>query len=499
MACIHIAGFLHESNSFSAVATDLAAFEHCAYTAGLKRGSGVFDLRVSPLAIGGFIQRAEALGHDLHPLLYAFAEPSGPVTRDAFELVLDELVARIAAGPPPDAVFLDLHGAMVVEHHDDGEAEILRRIRQAVGNIPIVTALDLHGNIGASTLKDADLAAAYLTYPHIDMAERGGKLAVLLDHMLATGTRPAMAYQQLPFLIPDQCQSTDLEPARSLYAMARDMEEQSGIWSVSLMCGFYQADVEFAGPSIFVFADTQAAADSALAGLAGAVMDAEGSFRGELLAVQAAADLASRWSGSTPLILADIQDNPGGGAASDNVELLEALLGSGVRNAAVGMICDPAAARQAHASGIGSTINLSLGGKGTPTQRPLVADFEVTALREGTVALTGPFSGLDIDLGLSAAVRIGGIDVIICSKPTQCLDRAYFRVHEIMPEERHVLVLKSAAHYRGDFAAIAGQIADVATDSACVADATRLPYTRLRTTVRLSGHGRTLADIQRSE
>jgi microcystin degradation protein MlrC len=302
---------------------------------------------------------------------------------------------------------------------------------------------------------------------------------------------------KLPFLIPDQCQSTELEPSRSLSAAASELESRAGIWTVSLMAGFYQADVEFAGPSIIVYADDVEAARSVADDLAKRVLAAETQFAGELLTPAEAADLAAAWLGTAPLILADIQDNPGGGAASDNVELLEALVQRRVHDAAVAMICDPKAARLAHACGVGTEVTLALGGRGMPGQRPFAGDFTVVSTNRHPVALEGPFSGLSVDIGLSAALRIGGVHVVVCSKPSQCLDRAYFRAHGIEPERQRVLVLKSAAHYRGDFGSIAGRIVDVATNSACVADATRLNFRKLRPDVRLSGLGPTLADLGR--
>jgi microcystin degradation protein MlrC len=331
------------------------------------------------------------------------------------------------------------------------------------------------------------------------MAARGEKLAQLTDRMLRTSKRPEVAFVRIPYLFPDPAQCTDLEPAKSLYRMTAQMEERPGVWTASLMAGFYQGDVPFAGPSLFVYADDQATADAAASELEEAILEAEPSFSGRLLSVEEAVERAAAWEGAAPLILADIQDNPGGGAASDNIELLEALAARGVPDAAVAMVCDPDAARTAHEAGVGARVKLALGGKGTDGQTPLVGEFTVVATNRHPIALEGPFSGLSIDIGQSAALRFGGVHVVVSSKPSQCLDRAYFRAHGIEPERQRVLVVKSAAHYRADFEPMAGGILDVATNSGCVADATKLPFRKLREDVRLSGMGPTLADLRRSK
>jgi microcystin degradation protein MlrC len=68
--------------------------------------------------------------------------------KDAYERIVTEMVDGIVAAGPIDAVYLDLHGAMVTEHHDDGEGETLARVRKAIGrDLPLVVSLDLHANV----------------------------------------------------------------------------------------------------------------------------------------------------------------------------------------------------------------------------------------------------------------------------------------------------------------------------------------------------------------
>src|SRR5262249_7073476 len=128
------------------------------------------------LATAQFLAAAEAAGHTLAPLAWAGAQPAGRVTDDAFERLAGRLVAGLRAAPP-DAVFLELHGAMVTQTYDDGEGELLRRVREVVGTVPILISLDLHANVSPAMVEHADFISSYRTYPHIDWGAAGARCA----------------------------------------------------------------------------------------------------------------------------------------------------------------------------------------------------------------------------------------------------------------------------------------------------------------------------------
>ena len=197
------------------------------------------------LPIAGFIDAAAAAGHDVVPLTWAAAEPSAHVTRDAFERIAAMLLDDIAAARPFDAVYLDLHGAMVCEHLEDGEGALLARLRAAVGEAPLVASLDLHANVTEDMAAAADALVAYRAYPHTDMAETGARTLPVLERV-AAGARPAKAFRKLDFLPPLPWQCTMIEPARSLYAMLE--APGAGVWSASICMGFPPADIRAVGP-----------------------------------------------------------------------------------------------------------------------------------------------------------------------------------------------------------------------------------------------------------
>src|SRR4051794_5218687 len=278
MARIAIGGLHHETNSF---APQPATFERFAEADGwppLSRGSEILANTAGiNLAISGFVEAASPR-HELVPLTWANACPSGPVTRDAYERLAGMLVEDLTAAMPVDALFLDLHGAMVTEHLGDGEGELLRRLREIAPRLPIVAALDLHANVSEAMVALSDALAAYRTYPHVDLALTGARCLPLLEAMLA-GVRLAKAFRRIEFLIPLPWQCTTIEPARSLYGMLGEIEGGE-VASASVCTGFPAADTPVCGPSVVAYGRDQAAADAAADRLAGAFRAAQPPFGG---------------------------------------------------------------------------------------------------------------------------------------------------------------------------------------------------------------------------
>ncbi|MEQ8397117.1 M81 family metallopeptidase [Thalassobaculum sp.] len=496
MARIAIGGFQHETNTFAPTKAEYEAFTRGGGWPALVSGEAMFEAVAGiNISVAGFIEGARASGHDLVPTTWAAASPSAEVTDDAFErisgLIVEGLRAALAAGKL-DAVYLCLHGAMVTESHEDGEGELLRRVRAVVGpDLPVVASLDLHGNITRACFDAATAMVAYKTYPHIDMADTGRRTAAILDKILVEGV-PFKAFRQLDFLIPLSWQCTMAEPSGPIYQRMAALET-GGVWTASYLPGFPAADIADCGPTILAYGTTQADADRAADAVAADVAGHEAAFAGKIYDPDEAVAEARRLSAgaSKPVVIADTQDNPGAGGNSDTTGMLRALVSSGVDRAAIGLIIDPEAAKAAHAAGVGATITVALGGHSNiPGDSPFQGSFVVEALHDGNTTGTGPFyRNARMALGPSAALRIGGVRIAVASRKVQMADQALYRFVGIEPTEQAILVNKSSVHFRADFTPIAYAILVAAAPGPMIADPAQLPWSRLRPGVRLSPNG----------
>ena len=423
---IAIAGFQHETNTFAPMGATFEDFlKHDAWPS-LTRGAAVLDAFAGlNVPIAGFMQAARAAGQELVPALWCSAEPSSYVTRDAFERVTTMLCEDFAKGAPFDAVYLDLHGAMVAEDFDDGEGEILNRVRQVVGTrVPVVVSLDLHANVTPAMVEHADAIAIFRTYPHVDMEDTGARTHRMLQGILERGPL-AKAYRQVPYLTPLSAQCTHDEPNRSLYRYIESLDAPD--LSVDYACGFPPADIWDCGASVVAYGpDTEkveAAADRVLMRL----IEAEPEFVNALLSPQEAVRVAME-EGAGPVVIADVQDNPGAGATSDTTGMLEALVEGGARGAVLALLHDPEVAAQAHRTGVGEKMAASLGGKlGTAGVSPWPGRFRVAALGDGRFTCTGEmYRGARTELGPMALLEVDDpscdVKVVVGSERFQCLD-----------------------------------------------------------------------------
>ncbi|QTF09052.1 M81 family metallopeptidase [Brenneria izadpanahii] len=476
-------GFEHETNTFAPSPADWRMFEQGGGWPGMTQGDAVWPaISGKNIPAAGFVAQALAHGDETIPTVWAAASPSGPVTRDAFERIAGLIVDGIRTALPVDAVYLDLHGAMVAEHADDGEGELLRRVRALVGAaVPIVVSLDLHANVTQAMLDNADYLAAFRTYPHVDMADTGARAYDLLTRRIASGRPPAKAVRRIPFLIPISWQCTDMSPARELYQQLASLETEQT--HLSFTMGFPAADFAECTPVIWAYAPEQAQAERLADTLFAAVCKAEPRFCDKTYTPDEAVQYAMRQAsqGLRPIVIADAQDNPGAGSDSDTTGMLRALIRNQASRAAIGLMVDPDAMQTIAAAGAGNTVTLSLGGHaGLSDDRPFAADFFIERIMSGRFKATGPyFGGFDMDLGPSACLKIGEVRVVVSTYKAQMADQSMFRFAGIETTEQDILVVKSAVHFRADFSAIATEIIVAAAPGFMPVDLTTLPWRHL--------------------
>ncbi len=493
---IAVGGFQHETNTFAPHLAPFEAFERTDSWPGLTSGEALFNTMAGlNIPLSGFIDSARQAGHQLHPLCWCSAEPSSYVTRDAFERVADIICSELRAGASVEAVYLDLHGAMVTEHYQDGEGELLRRVRQIVGPaIPVVISLDLHANVTEAMVEHSDAMTIYRTYPHLDMAATGARAFELLEFLLA-GHRLHKAMRKIPFLFPLTSQCTDFEPCRSIYGELDAMSLKPGMSDVDFATGFPPADIAECGAAVVAYGVDEDTVEATVDQLYQQVLDAEADFTFETFSADDAVLRAMDNDSDKPVVLADAQDNPGAGGTADTTGLLEALVRNGARQAVIAVFYDPEVADMAHAAGVGALLEVELGTKsGFPGVEPYRGQFVVEALGDGRFVYTGAMNlNSHAELGNMALLRIVDDDfevrVVVGSARAQCLDLAMIRHLGIEPTEQKIVAVKSTVHFRADFDPIAAETLVVISPGAnfCVLD--ELNFANLRPGVRLGPNG----------
>jgi len=294
------------------------------------------------------------------------------------------------------------------------------------------------------------------------------------------GERLYKAHRQIPFLIPMLWQCTLIEPFASLMQIVAQ-QERDNVVAAAIIPGFPLADTYDCGPSVLAYATSLADAEAAAQRLYEAVLSRRSAFRGQLYSPEEAVDYALKVEGKGPIILADTQDNPGGGGSGDTTDILHELVRRRVQDVCVGVLCDPAAAAAAHAAGTGTTIELALGGKMGVGAKPLTGHYLVQALGSGQFTGTGPFyRGCRMELGPMALLNLDGILILISSHKQQAADKAMFHHLGVDPLDMRILVLKSSIHFRADFGPIAREILTVVAPGENHADLRQLQYSRLR-------------------
>ncbi len=478
-----LAGFMHETNTFSRLPTDLEAYR----ARNLYRGEEVVErLTGTRTEMAGFLEACERYGWSPVTPVYANATPSGPVTRHAFETVAGDMLAALDGEGPFDAVLLALHGAMVTEHVDDGEGELLGLIRDRVGaGVPIAVTLDLHANVTDRMAELADVMIAYRTYPHVDQYEVATEAAALVARALAGDIAPVVHIARGPMLDgADHGRTTSPGPMTEVLASAERLMDEPGVLAASLAAGFPWADILETGPCAILTAD---GSDARFAEMAERLIDEVWEKRTRLTVdivgpEQAIAAVVAAGNADKPVVLADFADNPGGGGYGDATGLLRAMVEADLDNAAFATLYDPDAAAACVAAGIGATVTVALGGRLDPRYGgPLEVTGKVRTVTDGALTYEGPMmAGMTATIGPTAVLGTGGLDIVVTSCRYQVYDRAFFTHAGIVPERKSVVAVKSAHHFRAAFGPIASAVYCVDAGGLTSRNFKELPFEKVR-------------------
>jgi microcystin degradation protein MlrC len=473
---IVIAMMMHETNTFSPVPTPLASFRP------LAGDAAVAEFQDTNTQMGGFLDVARRMGAEIVVPFAGGAHPSGYVDRRAYEDMCEAIVGGIRGGC--DAAFLALHGAMVAEHVDDGEGELLRRIRAAAPRLPIAVGLDFHTQLTAAMVENATVIAGYRTYPHVDMAETAQRAGRTLVRALAGEVTPRMVWGVRPMLTSTLEHTPSRQPMKDVMDMAIDAEARGGVLNASVLGGFPQSDIPHLSCSAIVVCDGRTDQGQALLDR---MLDLAWERRARFL--YTGAPLASqvahaRALGAGPILLVDHGDNTASGGTQDVMSVVAEVLKQGLDDVVAGPICDPAAVARIVAAGTAASVTLDVGGRIDMPQlhlegRPLAVTGRVTRITDGEFVVTGPMAtGTRVRMGRTAVLDTGAMQIVIAERRSEPIDLGVFTHAGIDPRRKRYVLIKSRQHFRAGFEPIARHIVLCDGDGVTSSDLRLFDYRR---------------------
>jgi microcystin degradation protein MlrC len=469
---------MHETNTFRPGITEITAYQALQWEHGediRQQHTGVRD------SLGGMLAGGARHDVEIVPTFAATAEPSATIGRAAFEALQHELLTGLADAGPVDAVCLSLHGAGSAEGCDDIEGALLAEVRTLIGpGVPLVVTLDLHGHLTRAMLEHATILLNCHEYPHVDLYERGEEAVHLAVKLVRGEIAPVTHAVILPMLLPPATTLTG--PGKAITEACYAREEHPAVIDCAIVHGFPHTDVPICSTAVIVTTNGEPEMARRIAAeMATTMWEMREQFREEFPNPATAVAQALSHAAS-PVVIAEISDNSGGGAPGDGTYLLRALLAANAPNTAFGFITDAAVARAAHGAGAGATITISLGGKSDALHgEPIETESYVKTLTDGRFRLTNPMgSGSEVNLGPMARLIIGNVDVLVASERAQTLDPEVFLLHGIDVARYKVVALKSQQHFRGGFASVAGAIIRTDSPGATTSTLANLPYQRVR-------------------
>ena len=483
MKCI-VAMMQHETNTFSTLSTALAAF-----------GSGV-GLKLPPtgeqaigiygavdFAFAGMLAVARARGADCVVPITAYAEPSGKVDDDAFDYICEQICDAVKQGC--DAVLLDLHGAMVTQSFDDGEGELLRRIRKVSPGIPIAVALDFHTNLTATMVENCNIIDGYRTYPHIDMYATGERAAQSLFHILDRGIATKMSWQALPMMTHMIKQTPLRQPMKDIMDLAIEAVDNTDILNASVFGGFPLADIPHVSLSVLAVEPVENFLGSGLVKkLCAMAWKRRHDFIFEPEPMAESIKMAKQFE-TYPVVIADHGDNCGAGGNADDLSVLDEMLKQGCSSIIAGPFWDPKAVDQMIACGEGNEITLTIGGN---TSVPSIGQVghcisctgTVRKITDGRFIIKGPMqTGLEVCLGRTAILDTGAAQIVLSEERWEPYDPGCFTHAGLDPEGCRFILIKSRQHFRAGFESIASHIVLAAGPGVCSSDYAQFDYKRL--------------------
>jgi microcystin degradation protein MlrC len=479
-----IAMMKHETNTFSPVPTPLARFGNG--PGPLYGEEAIAAFRGTGSGLGAYLDLAAREEAEVRLAIAAASPPSRPVEDAAFAHIADHICAAVAAGGY-DGIMLDLHGAMVTESLEDGEGELLRRIRALDQTTPIAVSYDMHANLYDAMIGNATVVAGYRTYPHVDTYETATLAGEILIRTIRGEVRPVIAWGNVPMLPHVMRQGSDDHPNRELQQRCAALAGE-GALAASLFTGFPHADIANAGLSAVVVSD----GDRALAErLRDDLLDRAWAARADFVyeiepLAQSVARAKAAGTGDGPIVLLDHYDNCASGGTMDTTVVLAEIIRQGLEDVAVFAIYDPEAVAEALAAGVGARVTLSIGGKMPMPQipaasPPLTVTGTVKTIAAGRFRNRGPMQrGVETSMGPAVVIDTGGIEIALISRHVEPSDLNCLLALGIDPLQKRYVMLKSRIHWRAGLGRLARQVVDCAGVGVCTSDYGQLTFRNVR-------------------
>jgi microcystin degradation protein MlrC len=483
MRCV-IALMQHETNTFSTLPTPLSAFASGVGLSTLPRGEKALDLYGSAdFAFAGLVDVAKSNNAEISIPIAAYAEPSGKVTDAAFDEMCKAICDDVAKGC--DAVLLDLHGAMVCESYDDGEGELLRRIRAVSPKVPIAVALDFHTNLSDDMAENCTVIDGYRTYPHVDMYETGERVAQSLFHILDNDLNTQIVWRTVPMMTHMINQTPLKQPMKDIMNLAIEAVDSKQVLNASVFGGFPLADIPIVSLSVLVIEKTEGQHGTPLVNrLCDMAWERRSDFVFTPEKLSVSVEEAKAYM-DFPVVIADHGDNSGAGGNCDDLTVLGEMLEQGMSDIVTGPIWDPEVVDKLFIAGEGAQLTIFVGGK---TDVPAInfkgyglsLSGQVQKLTDGRFVIEGPMqTGLAVNLGRTALFKTKDVELLITEERWEPYDTSCFLHVGIDPSERKYVLLKSRQHFRAGFESIAKHIVLAAGPGVCSSDYQQFTFSNL--------------------
>ena len=471
--------FHQESDTFNPLVSTL---ENCFQKVRCAEGKEAYDLaKAVPCALHGMIDAVEEFGGELILSQSLFGGSGGRVSDDALAFLKDKVRADLEKYGPVDAVFASLHGACCTESEDDASGALLAYIRELVGpDVVMAASCDLHANTTPLMLASADIICGYQTYPHVDFYETGYRAASLGMRKLA-GESVRLAATTIPMMTPPAGYTTQAEPFKSVVDYAKSLVADGTLQDYTIFNVQPWLDIETIGCTIIAVASDESVACRYADDLAARFFAIRDGMWPDLMSVDEIIDLAENPDTPKPVILVDSADSPNGGAVGDSAYVALRLQ---ARNATIrsGMfVKDPEAAKKAFEVGVGNKAYFEVGNKFTPDMpAPLKGEAVVRSLHDGDFLQEGPAGkGLHCNVGLSAVLSFGFVDIMVCEQPGASGDPQILRHFGIEPKVYDLIVVKANTSFRVPYSAFASVMCNADTPGAGTSNLKRLVWRKL--------------------